>query len=82
MCLRLSSRCPQSFVTNEMQFSSIFVEILGSAWICDETLSLLCVTASQMSKNSQRNVKFVFTKKVSFIINEMQCINSHKAVCG
>lgn len=81
MCRRLSSRCPWSFVKNEMQFCSIFIEIMGSVWTCDETLSLVCVTASQVSNNYQRNVKFIFAKKISFI-HEMQCINSHKAACG
>ena len=46
MSFRLSSRCQQSFVKNEMQFSGIFIEILGSVWICDETLSLVCVNFS------------------------------------
>ena len=46
MSLRPSSRYQQSFVKNEMQFSGIFIEILGSVWICDETLSLVCVSFS------------------------------------
>ena len=46
MSLRLSSRCQHSFVKNEMQFCGIFIEILESVWICDETLSLVCVNFS------------------------------------
>ena len=36
---------------------------------------------SQMSNNFQRNVKFIFAKKVSFI-HEIQHINSRKAAYG
>ena len=41
MCLRLSSKCPQSFVK-----IPYFHGNYGSAWICDETLSLVCVIFS------------------------------------